>query len=314
VPFCTASDGGGSTRIPASFSGLVGLKPSHGRIPHPGPTGSQTSVSGALTTSVADAARHLDVTAGPADVDRLSLPPAGVGYETVIETLDTAGLRVGWSADLGFASVDPEVEEDCTEAAEALIAAAGLERVDLDVALTDPVRTWLSAGALDLWLDIEPDMWPSAADDLTFYTASVLRQTEDYVLRRYANVLRRREQLQADAARIFTQVDVLLLPTTAVPAFAAEGPPPAEIGGQSVGPAMATPFTMLANLCWNPAVSVPAGLSSGGLPIGLQAVGRRHADDVVLRLARIFEQVRPWPRHAPVATRATGYSQRQRTR
>jgi aspartyl-tRNA(Asn)/glutamyl-tRNA(Gln) amidotransferase subunit A len=100
-------------------------------------------------------------------------------------------------------------------------------------------------------------------------------------------------------ARLFEEVDVLLLPTTAVPAFPAEGPPPAEIAGQPVGPAMATPFTMLANLCWNPAVSVPAGTSADGLPIGLQVVGRRHADEVVLRLARIFEAVRPWPRTAP---------------
>ena len=64
---------------------------------------------------------------------------------------------------------------------------------------------------------------------------------------------------------------------------------------------MCVPYTMLANLCWNPAISVPAGLSSDGLPIGLQITGRRHADDVVLRLARIFEQTRPWPRHAPAA-------------
>jgi aspartyl-tRNA(Asn)/glutamyl-tRNA(Gln) amidotransferase subunit A len=84
-----------------------------------------------------------------------------------------------------------------------------------------------------------------------------------------------------------------------VPAFAAEGPPPDRIAGQAVGPAMATPFTMLANLCWNPAVSVPAGSSSDGLPVGLQVVGRRHADEVVLRLARISEAVSPWPRTAP---------------
>ena len=62
---------------------------------------------------------------------------------------------------------------------------------------------------------------------------------------------------------------------------------------------MATPFTMLANLCWNPAVSVPAGTTRAGLPVGLQIMARRHADDVVLRLARIFEEARPWPRTAP---------------
>ena len=68
---------------------------------------------------------------------------------------------------------------------------------------------------------------------------------------------------------------------------------------------MATPFTMLANLCWNPAVSVPAGLTQDGLPVGLQIIGRRHRDDVVMRLARIFEQAQPWPRFALPLARPT---------
>ena len=77
---------------------------------------------------------------------------------------------------------------------------------------------------------------------------------------------------------------------------------PLVIDGREVAPGMAVPFTMLANLCWNPAVSVPAGLTSEGLPVGLQVVGRRHADEVVLRLARVLEEARPWSRLAPTAT------------
>ena len=100
-------------------------------------------------------------------------------------------------------------------------------------------------------------------------------------------------------AALFADVDVLLTPATAVPAFAAEGPLPMEIAGQDAHASGPVPFTMLANLCWNPAASVPAGTSSDGLPLGLQIVGRRHADDVVLRLARLFEQAQPWPRLAP---------------
>src|SRR5438445_6631079 len=109
VPFCTASDGGGSTRIPAAFTGLVGLKPSFGRIPHPRSAASETSCFGALTTTVADAARHLDVAAGPHDKDRASLPPPTVSYERAIEELDVAGLRASWSDDMGYAVVDVEV-------------------------------------------------------------------------------------------------------------------------------------------------------------------------------------------------------------
>ena len=299
VPMATASDGGGSTRIPASFAGLFGFKPSHGRIAMPTDQASQTSVTGVLTTTVADAARHLDVTAGPHGTDRLSLPPAGVVYEDAIEALDVSGLRVGWSGDMGFAVVDPEVEDLTREAAEQLAAAAGLRLVDVDVHLTDPVRTWMSVGAADLWLDIEPGMWPAAADDLTLYVRRVLEQTEHHPLPSYARTLQRRQQLQADCAALFDTVDVLLTPATAVPAYAAEGPPPAQIAGQDVVGAMATPFTMLANLCWNPACSVPAGPTADGLPIGLQVMGPRHADEVVLRLARIYEQARPWPRLAP---------------
>src|SRR5205807_571772 len=83
-----------------------------------------------------------------------------------------------------------------------------------------------------------------------------------------------------DAAALFNDVDIVLSPTTAVPAFAAEGPMPTTINGENVGPGMGVPFTMLANLCCNPAISVPAGLTTDGVPIGMQIVGRPTADVV----------------------------------
>jgi aspartyl-tRNA(Asn)/glutamyl-tRNA(Gln) amidotransferase subunit A len=298
VPFCTASDGGGSTRIPAAFSGLFGHKPSHGRIPDLS-NDSQTAVVGALTTTVVDSARHLDVAAGADDRDRTSLPAPGLSYERCIEELDVAGLRVAWSSDLGFAAVDPEVRAIAERAAEALVAGASAVPVDRAVSFTDPIRVWLGAGALDLWLGLERGHWPDRADDVTRFVRMGLESTAERPLPSLVSAHRRRQRLQDEMAAVFADVDVLLTPTTAVPAFAAEGPPPSETDGRTVGGAESVPFTMLANLCWNPACSVPAGFTGDGLPVGLQIMGRRHRDDVVLRLARIFEQLRPWPRHAP---------------
>lgn len=299
LPMATASDGGGSTRIPASFSGLVGFKASHGRVPHPTPQASQTSVLGVLTTTVADAARHLDVAAGPDDRDRLSLPPSGIRYEEAARSLDVGRLRVAWSADLGFAAVDPEVEELARTAAEALVAAAGMHTVERRVRLSDPIRTWMSSGAVDLWLDLEEGMWPDRADDLSSQSRRVFELTEQMTVPRYAATLQQRQRFQVEVAAMFSDVDVWLTPTTAVPAFAADGGPPEQIAGRPVGPAEATPFTMLSNLAWGPACSVPAGVTSEGLPVGLQIMGRRHRDEVVLRLAQLFEEARPWPRWAP---------------
>ena len=128
------------------------------------------------------------------------------------------------------------------------------------------------------------------------------KQTAEYPLPRFARTLRAAGPARSGrGGRLFADVDVLLTPTTAVPAFAAEGPPPSMINGDAVHPAMSTPFTMLANLCWNPSISVPAGRTADGLPVGLQITARRHRDDVALRLARLFELAQPWPRFAPSA-------------
>jgi aspartyl-tRNA(Asn)/glutamyl-tRNA(Gln) amidotransferase subunit A len=300
VPFATSSDGGGSTRTPAGFCGLVGHKPSFGRIPDlRGSRYAQTAAAGALATTVADAARLLDVMAGPHAQDRTSLPPSGVIYEQQIERLDTSGLRVGWSVDLGFAIVDPEVAAVTESAARTLIAAAGLNLVDIDVCFDDLISIWAQLESVDRWVGLPPGLWPDRADDLDPGVRPAFERTSAMTVVQYAAALTRRREIELELAALFDRIDVLLTPTSAITAFAAEGPMPTEINGLTAPPAGAVPFAMMANLWGTPAASVPAGVSTEGLPIGLHIVGNRHADDVVLRLARILEQARPWPRHAP---------------
>jgi aspartyl-tRNA(Asn)/glutamyl-tRNA(Gln) amidotransferase subunit A len=117
--------------------------------------------------------------------------------------------------------------------------------------------------------------------------------------REHLEAQRREQLLERQLADLFRDVDVLLTPTSGCVAFAAEGPLPETIAGRDASETHGDPFTMAANIGWLPSISVPAGLSSDGLPVGLLLTGRRHRDEVVLRLARILEQVSPWPRHPP---------------
>jgi aspartyl-tRNA(Asn)/glutamyl-tRNA(Gln) amidotransferase subunit A len=301
VPFCTASDGGGSIRIPGAFTGLPGFKPSFGRIPNHKRRGSFTGVWGSMTTTVADCARVTDVCSGPDDRDRSSLPAPGVSYEAILDTLEVAGLRAVWSRDFGYApAVDPEVESLAFAAAERLADVASLELVDRVVSFTEPVKVWLGVGTVDIWEDIERGMWPERAEEFTPTLQFMYRMTEGVSVRQYARMGLRRQQFEQELAAVYDDVDLILSPTTAVPAFAAEGPMPSVIGGVKLAtPALSVPFTMAANLCWNPAVSLPCGVTSEGLPVGMQVMARRHRDDVVLRLARLFEEASPWPLLAP---------------
>ena len=295
VPLATGTDGGGSIREPAAFTGLVGLKPSHGRIPRQDGFANFAAL-GALTRTVADCARHLDVAAGPHDGDRQSLPAFGDRYENLIETLDVRGLRALWSGKLGDAVVDPEVETIARAAAERLIRSAGLVRSTVPFSPICPYQHW----GIVMMSNLEADwtrqgILPGGFDQLSEPVQRLLElmRTHRHEIDLDAS-WKQLHILEQQVAGLFGQVDLLMTPATACPPYGADSPVPALIDGRDTSNGGAQPFGMLANICWNPAISIPAGLTSSGLPVGLQIVARRHRDDILLRLARIAELESPW--------------------
>jgi aspartyl-tRNA(Asn)/glutamyl-tRNA(Gln) amidotransferase subunit A len=299
LPFGTASDGGGSIRGPGASCGLPGLKPTYGRIPTFGVTRfAQNAVNFALATTVADTAALFDLAAGPDPRDRTSLPPPGLRYADAIEQLDVAGLRATWSADLGFVVVDPEVERITSAAAATLIAAAELRTPDLHLTLDDYIGIYVKIEGADRFVDA-PAWWAERLDELDPLSAGGWPVTAKVTLPRFAEVERQRRELELRIAEVFEHTDVLLTPTNGCAPFAAEGPMPTEIAGRSCHGGHAALLTMLANVVNLPAITLPAGVTADGLPVGLMVTAPRHREDICLRLARIWEQTSPWPRHAP---------------
>ena len=301
VPFCTASDGGGSIRTPAAFTGLVGLKPTYGRIPTFGVTHiAQNAVVGSLATTVTDAAFLLDVMAGPDPRDRTCLPPPGVDYVASLDGLDVGGLRVAWSLDLGFAVVDPEVAAICTDAVAALVAAIDARRFDDAIELDDYIRIYSKIEGVDKFVNIDPDLWQNRLDELDPLNAPGWEKAATVTLPKSARVEAERRRFVVRVAEYFERFDVLVTPMVARPAFAAEGPMPTEVAGVPGHGGVAVIHGMLANLANLPAISLPAGLTADGLPVALQIIGPRYREDLLLAIARRYELARPWPRFAPM--------------
>ena len=302
VPFCTASDGGGSIRTPAAFTGLVGLKSTYGRIPTFGATHlAQNAVVGSLATTVTDTAYLLDVMAGPDARDRTCLPPPNGSYVAALDTLDLRDVRAAWSLDLGFAVVDPEVATLCEAAARTLIAAAGARLVDEAVELEDYIVTYSRIEGVDRFVNIDPDLWQNRLDELDPLNAPGWAKTRSVTLPKSAAVEAARRRLVHQVAGYFEHFDLLITPMIARPAFAAEGPMPTEVAGIPGHGGMAVIHGMLANLVNLPAISLPAGTTASGLPVGLQVIAPRYREDLLLAVARRFEAAQPWPRHAPLA-------------
>jgi aspartyl-tRNA(Asn)/glutamyl-tRNA(Gln) amidotransferase subunit A len=307
MPICTGSDGGGSIRIPAAYSGLFGFKTSFGRVGYAGNFDSAlTSVPGPMCRTVRDAARYIDAIAGPTNNDPASLPRPVRSYEDAVLSGDAAaslrGKRAAWSSTLGFAVCDPEVEKLSYEAALALCADAGIELVDIDVNLPRPGGAWALISNLDTaadHLDEARGRW----DDVTPVSRAGLQAVDNINAETMMRGLRRRFELLIAIGAVFDQVDLLLTPTTATTAFVAEGPPPLEIGGQKVGGMGSVPYTAPFNISGMPGVSIPCGFASDELPVGLQVVGRRDDEEAVLGCGAIAEANRPWPKFAPLAYR-----------
>ncbi len=302
VPLATAADGGGSIRIPAAYTGLVGMKGTFGRIPR-GPRalyGMLSVVKGTVSRSVRDVARWYDVTGGYDSRDPLSLTRREEGWEVSLGRSELKGLRVAIAPDLGNAVVDPDIERVVREAAEALVEATSMTLVDVPVNVPENGAAWASAGLPSLVAELGK-RWPDCKDDLTMEIRFGMESAPAYRAWHAARVEKFRVEMNEAMADLFEQVDIVLCATSPMEPFAAEGPMPYNVGEVSVSPYNAGALTIPANLSGHPAISIPAGLNRNGLPVGLQAYARRHEDALLLDLAMAMERARPWPLVAPGA-------------
>lgn len=298
-PIGIGTDGGGSLRIPGAFTELVGYKASFGRVPNfPGSGVDSLRHTGPLTRTVADTALALDVLAGPDDRDPNSLPTDAAG--NYLKSLDQGvrGLRVGYSATLGYAWVDPEVAAISADAARHF-AASGATVEEIDIDWGNCYDTWSTFfyGGIAARVAGFPAEKRALLDPglLPIVERGLKLSAVDYV-----NALVARNLFWQKVRVTFEKYDLLLTPTLSVPPFAVgrnRPDMPATTDGSEL---RWSPFTYPFNLTGQPAVSVPCGRTKADLPVGLQIVGRRFADATVLRAARAWEQMQPWAERRPV--------------
>jgi len=294
VPLVTASDGGGSIRHPAAFTGCVGLKPTFRRVPQrPNPvlTFDDTAVWGPLTLTVRDAARLADLTFGPSEEDPTTLPPPAGSYEAMLEE-PLASLRIGYCPDLGC-FVQPDVAREVTAAAR-VVERLGHHVEDFKQPIPFVGKAWSLLGAITEYLK-HGEFLDSDPDQLDPMIRNGFRRMRTRAADDLAYVYRRRTELQQWTAAAFERFDVLLMPTLPLEAFPIGLLHPTEIAGRPIRIHDAFPFTHPFNLSGHPALSLPAGMTDAGLPAALQMVAPRFREDVLLRLGRQFEHARPWP-------------------
>ncbi|MCJ2091611.1 amidase family protein [Methylobacterium sp. J-072] len=290
TPFAVGTDGGGSLRIPASLTGLVGLKAQFGRVPV-WPTSATPTLAhvGSLARNVVDAALLTTAISGhdPRDPFAVAGPvPDLLGAAQA----SVAGLRVAWSATLGYARPDPEVAAIARTAALALAdQGAVVEEIDT-VFETDPADLWTAEfyagigtrlrGILETRRDL---LDPAVADVLDAALAQEMRGYYETVFARYA--------LRDRMVRFFADHDVLLSPTLPISSLEAGRNIPEELGDRSL--VSWAFYTYPFNLTGQPAASVCAGLAPDGMPVGLQIVGRTLGEADVVRTAAAIERTQP---------------------
>jgi len=287
------TDGAGSVRIPAAFCGNFGLKPSFGRVPaYPlSPFGTVAHL-GPHTMSVRDAALMLNVLAQPDARDWTSLPYDARDYTVGLED-GLRGLRIAWSPTLGYAkNVHPEVAAACARAIDDLRSTGA--RIDaVDPGFDDPLEItcglWF-LGAWTVWNTLTPQQQELADPD---FAAEAELGSRISALEAQRLSLRR-GALGTHMRQFMQRYDLLVTPTVAVPAFEAR-----PAGHSPLDPTTMlgwTPFSYPFNLTQQPACTIPCGLTTTGLPIGLQFVGPMFGDALVLRAARAYEAMHPIPR------------------
>jgi Asp-tRNA(Asn)/Glu-tRNA(Gln) amidotransferase A subunit family amidase len=287
APISLGTDGGGSIRIPSAFCGVPGHKPSFGLVPKlPGFRGwPSLSVDGPLASSVRGLVLALQIVAGAHPADPLSWP-VPLGDEV---PLDWTRLRVAVSADLGWAPVDPEVRTAFLAAVDRLVD-DGARVVEAHPDAGPPTQLWNDIALPEGFASEGPLLDRPGIDPAT---REITESGRAATARDYLDAQDRRGAFTRTWETFFEQYDVLLAPSMPVPAFSTDVTGPTEIDGTPVDPffddwcALALP----ANLTGQPATAVPTGLSTDGLPVGLQVMAPRWADLRTLAVAARLESL-----------------------
>jgi aspartyl-tRNA(Asn)/glutamyl-tRNA(Gln) amidotransferase subunit A len=301
APLALGTDGGGSIRIPAGFSGIFGHKPSFGRVPAwPLSPFGTVAHTGPMTRHVEDAALMLNVIAKPDARDWHSLPYDKRDYTKRLDK-GVKGLRIAYSPALGHAEVDPEVEGAVKQAVKVL-RSLGAKVETVDPGFADPapvfrVLWWSGARALLGRLPKEKKalLDPGLAD--------VVKQSMDITPEDYFDAVKARGALGTQMRQFMQDYDLLVTPTLPIAAFEAGKLAPDHDGtGKWVN---WTPFSYPFNLTQQPAASVPCGFTKAGLPIGLHIIGRMFDDASVLEAAYAYEKASDWHERRPPLTPAS---------
>jgi aspartyl-tRNA(Asn)/glutamyl-tRNA(Gln) amidotransferase subunit A len=299
VPMATGSDAGGSIRIPASYSGCFGLKTSFGTIPRgPFPLLQIHPIwcMGPLTRTVEDAALYLDCVAGYHPSDPESLPPPDKSFLNSLERMPT-GLRIGFSPTLGYARVEKHVMTQVEKAVKSFEDIG--HRVELwEGSLPDVGEAWSKLMNCEIYVQVHQDLERNR-QEMGRTLVKSLDHARSFSLKDHVEAQKVRTELNRILWGLFEHFDLLLTPTMPTEAFAAKGPPPAEIDGHPIPLLGTVAFTYPFNLSGHPAASVRAGLTKNNLPVGLQIIGPRQRDDIVLQVSHAYEQMRPWNHHWP---------------
>ena len=302
-PLATGGDGGGSIRIPASFCGIYGIKPTQGRVSgYSGVEGpampNHFGQQGPLSRTVRDSALLLQVMAGHDPRDPTSLRETVPDFVGAVDR-DIRGLRIAWSADYGFAAVDPEVL-DVTSKAAHLFEELGCHVEDSDLVLDSPYDAYGPIYEASAYASYGQYL-ESHGEQMTYYARDFIEAGSKVTATDYARALGLIDRLKAQMTDLFEEYDLLLSPTLALPSLPV-GEFPEEIAGRPVYPHRYFsfhPFTYPINAIGHAAASIPAGFSSDGMPIGLHIVGRKGGEETVIAASAAFERAMPWIQRRP---------------
>jgi len=286
VPFTLGSDGGGSVRIPAAFCGVFAMKGTLGRVPTwPWSATETLSHAGPMSLSAKDSALLFNIAKGPDPRDHQALPDDGADY-TDLQSIRS--LRIGFAPTLFGFEVAPQIDRVVRDAVDHLAEALNVRISRVSPAWEDPIRAFET-----LWVAGRGVAYGAQSDVSLFGSGfrGLVEASARYGLADHLSAARTRAEFAGSVHALFEDIDLLLLPTVPVEPFAADREAPEGFVSPSEVLAWTgwTPFTYPFNLSGNPAASLPCGLTANGLPVGLQVVGRRHADALVMAFCQQAE-------------------------